>query len=299
MTAQYGQRGDPGPQRRGVRGRRGPERSGSDASADRVPRDRRRLDRRDRRCGARVRRSGQIRATGAGRRVGRAKPGSAARPRRARRASSITTTCGSPTKLERQVEALSDQPRRSLSAPWTSSIERRDGAGDQASPRSRRTCSPGMLMFDGTETVSCSSTGLVRRDELLRMGGFDPALSMSADWDLLFRMLLAGAVAYVDDPLVRYRVHDDQHEPRHRHDGARHDLRVRQGVRRSSAPRRASRRASATPTPGFTGCSPARTRTAGQWAAAIRTIAIALRHDPRIARELIRDVHRMRSATSS
>ena len=31
----------------------------------------------------------------------------------------------------------------------------------------------------------------------------------------------------------------------------------------------------------------------GQWAAATRTIAIALRHDPRIARELIRDVHRM------
>jgi hypothetical protein len=31
---------------------------------------------------------------------------------------------------------------------------------------------------------------------------------MSADWDLLFRMLLDGRIAYVDDPLVRYRVHD-------------------------------------------------------------------------------------------
>ena len=64
-----------------------------------------------------------------------------------------------------------------------------------------------MLTFDGTETVSCSSAGLMRREELLKIGGFDPALSVSADWDLLFRMALAGAPAYVDEPLVRYRVH--------------------------------------------------------------------------------------------
>ena len=65
----------------------------------------------------------------------------------------------------------------------------------------------GMLMFDGTETVSCSSSGVVRRDAFLALGGFDEQLSMSADWDLLLRMLLADAVGYVDEPLVRYRVH--------------------------------------------------------------------------------------------
>ena len=43
----------------------------------------------------------------------------------------------------------------------------------------------------------CGSAGLVRRTELLRMGGFDPVLSISEDWDLLFRMLLAGGVSYV------------------------------------------------------------------------------------------------------
>ena len=66
----------------------------------------------------------------------------------------------------------------------------------------------GMLLFDGTETVSCSSTGLARRGDLLAMGGFDPALGMSADWDLLLRVLLEGRLEYVDEPLVRYRVHD-------------------------------------------------------------------------------------------
>jgi glycosyltransferase involved in cell wall biosynthesis len=65
----------------------------------------------------------------------------------------------------------------------------------------------GMLMFDGTPVPSCSSSGMVRRDALLQMGGFDPALSMSADWDLLLRVLLTSRLAYVDEPLVRYRVH--------------------------------------------------------------------------------------------
>ena len=66
----------------------------------------------------------------------------------------------------------------------------------------------GMVLFDGTEIVSCSSTGLVRRRELLAMGGFDPELAMSADWDLLLRVLLEGGLEYVDEPLVLYRVHD-------------------------------------------------------------------------------------------
>jgi glycosyltransferase involved in cell wall biosynthesis len=66
----------------------------------------------------------------------------------------------------------------------------------------------GMLMFDGTPTLSCSSSGVVRRERFLELGGFDEGLSMSADWDLLLRMLLEGKVAYVDEPLVLYRVHD-------------------------------------------------------------------------------------------
>lgn len=66
----------------------------------------------------------------------------------------------------------------------------------------------GMLTFDRTEIVSCSSTGLVDRKKLIEMGGFDPALSMSADWDLLVRMLLGPGIAYVDEPLSLYRLHD-------------------------------------------------------------------------------------------
>jgi glycosyltransferase involved in cell wall biosynthesis len=65
----------------------------------------------------------------------------------------------------------------------------------------------GMLLFDGTPTLSCSSSGVVRRERFLEMGGFDPVLSMSADWDLMLRTVLEGGLAYVDEPLVRYRIH--------------------------------------------------------------------------------------------
>jgi hypothetical protein len=65
----------------------------------------------------------------------------------------------------------------------------------------------GMLTFDGTQLVSCSSTGLAAREALLALGGFDPALGTSADWDLLLRTLLDGGVTYVDEPLVLYRRH--------------------------------------------------------------------------------------------
>jgi glycosyltransferase involved in cell wall biosynthesis len=66
----------------------------------------------------------------------------------------------------------------------------------------------GMLLFDGTETVSCSSAGLFDRARLEAIGGFDESLSTSADWDMLMRCALTEPPAYVDYPLVRYRVHD-------------------------------------------------------------------------------------------
>jgi glycosyltransferase involved in cell wall biosynthesis len=111
-----------------------------------------------------------------------------------------------PTKLERQVEVLSPA-RATLALCAVSVVDRSGNVLHTKHLGAREDLVTGMLMFDGTETVSCSSTGLVRREEFLAMGGFDHNLSMSADWDLLLRALLEGGVAYVDEPLVRYRVH--------------------------------------------------------------------------------------------
>jgi glycosyltransferase involved in cell wall biosynthesis len=65
----------------------------------------------------------------------------------------------------------------------------------------------GMLLWDGTEVVSCSSTALVRRQAFLSLGGFDQNLSTSADWDFLLRFALERTVGYLDEPLVSYRIH--------------------------------------------------------------------------------------------
>ena len=110
-----------------------------------------------------------------------------------------------PQKLQRQTEVLGPEDTMIVCALQVI------GAG--GTPREIKRLGPverlvaGMLLFDGTSTLSCSSSGVIRRDVFLAMGGFDTSLSMSADWDLLLRVLLDGRLAYVDEPLVRYRVH--------------------------------------------------------------------------------------------
>ena len=202
-----------------------------------------------------------------------------------------------PTKLERQLEAL-DDPAASLALCAMDVVDQRGAVRETKRLRARHDLLTGMVMFDGTETVSCSSAGLARRDELLRLGGFDPALSVSADWDLLFRMLLAGSVAYVDAPLVRYRLHDSnmsrdiaamEHDMAYAFAKAFADPRLPAGLR--ARKRHAYARLYRMLAGSYAGC--------GQRAAAIRAAAIALRHDPRIAGELIGGVQRMRSATSA
>ncbi len=202
-----------------------------------------------------------------------------------------------PTKLERQLEALND-PAASLALCAMDVVDQHGTVRETKRLRARHDLLTGMVMFDGTETVSCSSAGLARRDELLRLGGFDPVLSVSADWDLLFRMLLAGSVAYVDAPLVRYRVHDSnmsrdiaamEHDMTYAFAKAFADPRLPAGLR--ARKRQAYARLYRMLAGSYAG--------SGQRAAAVRAMAIALRHDPRIARELIRGVQRMRSATSA
>ena len=111
-----------------------------------------------------------------------------------------------PSKLERQVAALGRQDA-AIALCAMRVVDRAGATLGIRRLRARDDLVAGMLLFDGTELVSCSSTGLVRRSAFLAIGGFDQHLSMSADWDLLLRMLLDGPVAYVDEPLVLYRQH--------------------------------------------------------------------------------------------
>ena len=204
-----------------------------------------------------------------------------------------------PTKLDRQLEVLEHDEGAILALCAVEVVDQRGEVLGTKRLRAREDILTGMLMFDGTETVSCGSAGLVRRTELLRMGGFDPVLSISEDWDLLFRVLLAGDVAYVEDPLVRYRVHNSnrsrwdiatmEHDMTYAFAKAFADPRLPPGLRERK------RYAYARMYRMLAGSY----ADAGQRSAALRTLAIALRHDPRIVRDLRRGVHRIRSATSS
>jgi hypothetical protein len=48
---------------------------------------------------------------------------------------------------------------------------------------------------------------LVRRDVLQQYGGFDVSLETLEDWDLWLKIAHEFPLAYVDKPLVNYRVH--------------------------------------------------------------------------------------------
>ncbi len=48
---------------------------------------------------------------------------------------------------------------------------------------------------------------MMRRDLFQRMGGFYTALNGTEDWDLWLRVAETNEIAFVDEPLVRYRLH--------------------------------------------------------------------------------------------
>lgn len=112
-----------------------------------------------------------------------------------------------PTKLERQLEALRNNPETPMALCAVEVVDANDAKLRTIRLRARGDLITGMLMFDGTETVSCNSTGVMRREWLLENGGYDPVFTASEDWDLLRRTVMESDVAYVDEPLVRYRVH--------------------------------------------------------------------------------------------
>jgi GT2 family glycosyltransferase len=56
--------------------------------------------------------------------------------------------------------------------------------------------------------ASGGSNVLVRARTLAAVGGFDPSLRRTEDWDLWIRLARAGPPAWVCEPLVAYRFHD-------------------------------------------------------------------------------------------
>jgi len=65
-----------------------------------------------------------------------------------------------------------------------------------------------MLRFEGSGVIlGGGSSALMRRGAFDTVGGYDEAMSTSADWDLLRRIARRWRVGFVAEPLVRYRLH--------------------------------------------------------------------------------------------
>ena len=63
-------------------------------------------------------------------------------------------------------------------------------------------------LFERNQIGSTSAT-MLRRDILLNVGGFDEDLSFNEEYDLWLRIGTQWAIAYIDEPLLFYRLHSE------------------------------------------------------------------------------------------
>jgi glycosyltransferase involved in cell wall biosynthesis len=112
-----------------------------------------------------------------------------------------------PAKLERQVARFDGEPEIGLVHCGVAEV---DGRGRQLRARldgMEGWVSTEMLLFRRGVILGGGSAAVIRRAAFLDVGGFDEALSTSADWDLYYRVARRYPVGFVPEVLVRYRVH--------------------------------------------------------------------------------------------
>ena len=116
-----------------------------------------------------------------------------------------------PEKLARQVPILEERPEVVFVYTDTTYFDGATGRdvgrhGERFAHHHGRILGP---LIEAGNFIS-SATPLVRRTVLEAVGGFDPVMRFAEDWDLWVRLAAHGEVAYVDEPLARYRVHGAQ-----------------------------------------------------------------------------------------
>jgi len=112
-----------------------------------------------------------------------------------------------PAKLERQAARFGVEPEIAL---VHCGVEEIDEWGSQLRTRldgMEGWVSREMLLFRRGVILGGGSAVVIRRATFLDVGGFDEALSTSADWDLYYRVARRYPVGFVPEVLVRYRVH--------------------------------------------------------------------------------------------
>ena len=118
-----------------------------------------------------------------------------------------------PSKLERQVECLREHPEAGLVHCGVQEIDtagqplRLCQLGMESAPDGGEAVADEMLMFRRPTILGGGSGVMIPRRVFGEAGGFDLRLSTSADWDLYYRIARRHPVAFVPEPLLRYRLH--------------------------------------------------------------------------------------------
>jgi glycosyltransferase involved in cell wall biosynthesis len=110
-----------------------------------------------------------------------------------------------PTKLEKQVRCLEDNPTVGLVYTWTAFI-------DQAGKRIGKVLAPhaeGNVLEQIVENdiITNGSSAIVRHSCLEIVGGFDPSTDSASDRDMWIRIAIRYPFAVIKEPLTLYRRH--------------------------------------------------------------------------------------------
>jgi glycosyltransferase involved in cell wall biosynthesis len=110
-----------------------------------------------------------------------------------------------PGKLEHQMAVLRDHPGRRLCYSAFTVVD-----ADLRPISERHSQRAGTALEDlllSGNVIGSICTVVCERDLFATAGGFDPALSQCADWDMWVRLARLTEFVYLDEPLVTYRQH--------------------------------------------------------------------------------------------
>ena len=110
-----------------------------------------------------------------------------------------------PHKLERQMEALHQQPHDQVCYSAFTVVD--SDLNPIGISRSQRRGSTLEDLLTRGNVIGSICTVLCERSLFDLVGGFDPVLSQCADWDMWVRLAAQTEFLYVDEPLVTYRQH--------------------------------------------------------------------------------------------
>jgi glycosyltransferase involved in cell wall biosynthesis len=108
-----------------------------------------------------------------------------------------------PTKLERQLGRFSDDPSLGVVFTGRTLIDR----DDVSQPSADLTPPEGDVVVPlFRQNFVCFSSAMVKAEASVRVGGFDERLGLAVDYDFWLRVAGCYRFAWVDEPLVAYRI---------------------------------------------------------------------------------------------